>query len=291
MSQELIIIISVVITFVVSIVLGFLIGNTYRKKVGEAEIGSAEQQAEKILEEAGKTAETLKKEALIEAKEKIIKEKSEAESEIKERRVELSRLERRAVTREETLDRKIDNCEKKEEALNKKIKEHEDLCGQVEEIKRQQILISEADLVDFHMRIAFADIGDFVSFGYREIPLITDEGQIYDADGKEQKIYINEVNFKNSDQVDTQLIKEVKKGKDGVGIKLLDRCKSLEWLDKYFTIHPADKQKQEYEIKKLEAELKEREARTKLIEKQAEGENLNTDIVITMDSNTTEWGG
>ena len=64
-----------------ALVLGVFIGNLLRKKISEAKIGSAEQEAKRIVEEGEKTAETLKKEALIEAKEKIIRDKNEAEKE------------------------------------------------------------------------------------------------------------------------------------------------------------------------------------------------------------------
>ena len=118
--------------------LGVLLGIKYRKKFAEAEIGSAEQEAKRIIDEGNKTAEQKKKEAVIEAKEEILKSKNELDREIKERRNEVSKLERRCVAREETLDRKIDQLEKKEETLNQKIKEYESKAEQVEEIKQQQ---------------------------------------------------------------------------------------------------------------------------------------------------------
>ncbi len=118
--------------------LGVLMGIQYRKKVAEAEIGSAEQEAKRIIEEGSKVAEQKKKEALIEAKEEILKSKNELDKEIKDRRNEVSRLERRCVSREESLDRKLDQLEKKDESLNQKIKEYEDKTAEVEQIKVQQ---------------------------------------------------------------------------------------------------------------------------------------------------------
>jgi len=138
------VLISILVTLVISLTLGFFIGILYRKKVAEAEIGSAEQQAKKIVEEGIRDAENKKKEALIEAKEEILRQKNESEREIKERRAEVSRLERRAVSREETLERKIESYERKEENLNRKIKEHSDLVEQVEQIKQQQLEKLEA---------------------------------------------------------------------------------------------------------------------------------------------------
>lgn len=123
---------------VVGILFGVVLGIAYRKKVTEAKIGSAEEQAKKIVDEGIKTAETKKKEALIEAKEEILRNKNETERELKERRNEVSRLERRAVSREEALERKMDSLEKKDEQLNRKIKENDELKEQLEELKEQQ---------------------------------------------------------------------------------------------------------------------------------------------------------
>ena len=125
----------------------------------------------------------------------------------------------------------------------------------LKEIKRQQILIDEADMVEFHMRIAFADIGDYVSFGQEEVPVMTMFGPVKDEDGNELTKIVNKVKLNDSVMVDTQLIKEIKEGKDGVSIKLLDRCKSMDWLDRYFLMNPMDQHKVEYDKRKLEIEL------------------------------------
>ncbi len=132
-------IIGAVIGIVVGVLLGALIGVSVYKQNVKKKVGSAEEQAKRIIDEGTKEAETLKKEALIEAKEKILKDRTDAEREIKERRNEVARLERRAVQREETLEKKIEGYEQKEEALEKKIKEHEELLCEVESIKEQQI--------------------------------------------------------------------------------------------------------------------------------------------------------
>lgn len=133
--------VGVIIGVVCALVFGFLgvlMGIQHRKKFAEAEIGSAEQEAKRIIEEGSKVAEQKKKEALIEAKEEILKSKNELDKEIKDRRNEVSRLERRCVSREESLDRKLDQLEKKDESLNQKIKEYEDKTAEVEQIKVQQ---------------------------------------------------------------------------------------------------------------------------------------------------------
>ena len=131
--------IAAVIAIIVGLGLGFLGGIIYRKKVAEAEIGSAEEQAKRIVDDGFKEAETLKKEALLEAKEEIQKQKNESEREIKERRSELSKQESRVAKREETLERKIESLEKKEEILSAKIKENEDAATEIEKLKESEM--------------------------------------------------------------------------------------------------------------------------------------------------------
>ena len=123
---------------VVGILVGFFVGFLIRKKIGEAKIGSAEVEAQKIRSEAKKEAESAKKEALIEAKETIMSQRNELEREIKERRNEVSRLENRLTKKEEALDKKTETLEKKNEVLDKQIKENEDLQEQNKEILKQQ---------------------------------------------------------------------------------------------------------------------------------------------------------
>jgi len=117
---------------------GFGLGILHRKKVAEAEIGSAELQAKKILEDGIKAAETKKKEALIEAKEEILRTKNEFDKEVKDRRNEISRQERRIVQKEEILDRKTEALEKKDEKLTAKLKEATELNEEIEKLKKEQ---------------------------------------------------------------------------------------------------------------------------------------------------------
>ena len=119
--------------------IGVLGGYIYRKRIGEAEIGSAEQQAQKIINDAMVVGENKKKEALLEAKEEIISQKNENEREIKERRNELTKMEKRVLAKEESYERKLEALERKDEALNKKIKENTELGEQIEEVKQQQL--------------------------------------------------------------------------------------------------------------------------------------------------------
>ena len=127
-----------VIAIIVGIAIGFLFGVLYRKKIAEATIGSAEEKAKDIVNEAIKTAETKQKEALLEAKEEIHKNRTESEKEIRDRRNEVQRLEKRLVQKEETLDKRAEAFEKKESVLADKIKEAEDKIVETEQIKEEQ---------------------------------------------------------------------------------------------------------------------------------------------------------
>lgn len=109
-----------------------------RKKQAEAQIGSAEQEAQRIVGEALKQGENKKREALLEAKEEIHKSRVELDRDIKDRRNEFMRQERRLVQKEETLDKKVEALEQKDEALNKKLKDIEVLQEQSGELVKKQ---------------------------------------------------------------------------------------------------------------------------------------------------------
>lgn len=132
-------IIITVIVAVATLIVGGFVGFFSRKKISEAKIGSAEEEAVKIVADARKEAERLKKEALVESKEEILRNRAEADREIKERRNEVFKLEKRAIQKEENLDRKMENLEKKEEHLNNSIKENQELKAEVEAIKEKQL--------------------------------------------------------------------------------------------------------------------------------------------------------
>ena len=122
---------------------GFVAGIAYRKKVAEREITSAEEEAKRIVNEAIKSAESKKREALVEAKEEIHKNRSEYEREVKERRAELSKQERRLQQKEENLDRKIDAAEKKNETLSNKIAAVEAQQQEIATVKKSQLEMLE----------------------------------------------------------------------------------------------------------------------------------------------------
>jgi len=140
---ELWVLIAVVIAAVILGFVMFIAGFIYRKKTGEKQIGSARDEAKRIINDALKTAETKKKEALLEAKEAMLKERTEQEKELKERRVEVTRQEKRLQQREEILDKKYDNIDRKEEVLAEKQQKIEKLQAEVEDIKKAQIAMLE----------------------------------------------------------------------------------------------------------------------------------------------------
>ena len=117
------------VAFVVAAVVFFPLGIVYRKKISEKEISSAEEEARRIINEAIKSSESKKREALVEAKEEILRSRSEYEKEEKSRRADLQKQERRLQQKEENLDRKTENIERKEEALNQKHAEADMRCG------------------------------------------------------------------------------------------------------------------------------------------------------------------
>lgn len=132
-----------IICAVVALILGFVGGIFYRKKVAESTIGSAQQEATRIVNDAVSQAEQKKKEAVLEAKDEIHKQRTELERELRERRSEVQRQERRLIQKEESLDKKTENIEKKEEALSNQLKQAQAKTEEIETVKRSQIEMLE----------------------------------------------------------------------------------------------------------------------------------------------------
>ena len=132
-------IIPIVIGALVGLAAGFVFGVVYRKNVAEKEIGSAELEATRLINEAIHSGENRKKEMLLEAKDEIHKSRTEHEKEVKERRAELSKQERRLEQKEATLDKKTEAFERKEEDLAKKLQKVADTQAEADAIKQQQM--------------------------------------------------------------------------------------------------------------------------------------------------------
>lgn len=122
----------------VTLVIGLSIGFLLRKKISEGKIGSAEQEANRIISDAKEKAESKSKEMVLEAKDQAFKMRNDIEAEIKERRNEVQKLEKRVMNKEEAMDRKLNSLEKKEETLNSKIKKIEETELKINEIHQQK---------------------------------------------------------------------------------------------------------------------------------------------------------
>ena len=132
-------IIFAVIGILVGVLIGFFIGMIYRKKVAEREIGSAEMEATRLINEAIRSGENRKKEMLLEAKDEIHRSRTEHDKEVKERRAELSKQERRLEQKETTLDKKTEAFERKEEELAKKMAKVTETQAKADELVKAQM--------------------------------------------------------------------------------------------------------------------------------------------------------
>ncbi len=128
-----------VVAIAVGVSAGFFLGQSYRRKTAEAKIGSAEEEAMRIVNDAIKAAEQKRKETVIEAKDEALRMKTEADKEIKERRSELSRQERRLDQKEESLDKKVAALEQKEEEQRRRSELVEAKLDELEQLKLRQM--------------------------------------------------------------------------------------------------------------------------------------------------------
>jgi ribonuclease Y len=134
-------IIAIIIAVLAAAVAGgvlFFVGVNHRKKVAESAIGSAEQEAERIVSEAVKAAEAKKREVVLEGKDEIHRLRNESEKELNERRKEVQRQERRILQKEESLDKKLENLEHKENQVEAKNKKADEVLKEAETIKKSQ---------------------------------------------------------------------------------------------------------------------------------------------------------
>ena len=127
------------VVFLLLNIVSFFAGISYRKKIAEAEIGSAEEHAKAIISDAEKNAKSKQRELLLEAKEENQKLRAAADAEIKDRRREISQQEKRVNQKEENLDRKTEALEKKDQALNHKMRELEKRESEIDEVKEKQL--------------------------------------------------------------------------------------------------------------------------------------------------------
>ena len=139
MPGAVITIIAVIIALIIGAAITWPLAIAYHKKVEEAKIGSADEKARKIIDDALKVAETKKREALLEVKEESLKTKNEIEKETRERRSELQRYEKRVLSKEEAIDKKADAIEKRESGLAAKEEEIRKKSIEVEELNEKRV--------------------------------------------------------------------------------------------------------------------------------------------------------
>jgi phage terminase small subunit len=151
--------------------------------------------------------------------------------------------------------------------------------AEVQELRKIKHLeyggITGQDVVAMHMKIAFADIRDYVEFESKYVPVLHNGIAVTVVNPKTEKAVpvtklVNTVKLKSSAKVDGQLITEVSEGREGAKIKLADRQRSLAFLERYFELNPMDTHRKEYDKKKYEMDL--------LRHEKEEQENTITDI-------------
>ena len=134
-----IVIVLCIVCFAAGIAAGFFAGERHRKQTAELAIGSAEEEAKRIVNDALKSAQAKQKETILEGKDELHRLRTEAEHEMNDRRKEIQRQERRIQQKGESLDKKLENFENKEEKLSKKNKQAEEYLAKAENIKKEQL--------------------------------------------------------------------------------------------------------------------------------------------------------
>ena len=129
----------IVIAAVAALIVGLAAGNFIQKKSTQARMGRAEEAANKILEDAKNRAEVLSKERISEAKDEVHRLRSECDADCKERRNEVTRLEKRVLQREEQIDKKMSSLEAREDRFTKKEKELEENLAAAEELQSRRV--------------------------------------------------------------------------------------------------------------------------------------------------------
>ena len=204
------------ISIVLSAAVTYGITTVYRKKVSETKLGNAEDKAREIIDEALKTAESKKRESLLEVKEESIRTKNELDKEIKERRAEVQRYERRIQQKEENIDKKSDAIEKKEmslasreESLNKMREEVSKLNEQrVQELERISGLTSE-QAKDYLLKIVEDEVKHETAVMIKELESRAKE----EADKKAKEYVVSAIQRCAADHVSETTISVVQIGR------------------------------------------------------------------------------
>lgn len=143
--------------------------------------------------------------------------------------------------------------------------------------RQQELFLGKNDILQKYIDIAFADITDFAEFGKKEVEAMGPFGPLKDDEGNPLMVEINYVDFKNFNEVDGTIITEVKKGKDGVSVKLADKMRALDMLTKYFNLLP-EHQKRQLEEEKIKVETEKLKAETLAAGNKSNKETLRIEI-------------
>ena len=219
-------VITALVAIVVSATITYLVTASYLKKSASSKIGNAENKAREIIDEALKTAETKKREALLEVKEESIKTKNELDKEIKERRAEAQRFERRIQQKEENIDKKAEAIEKKEaslaakeETLNKMKEEVSKLNEQrVQELERISGLTSE-QAKDYLLKIVEDEVKHETAVMIKEYESRAKE----EADKKAKEIVVSSIQRCAADHVSETTISVVQLPNDEMKGRIIGR--------------------------------------------------------------------
>ena len=226
MPGAVIAVIAVLITLVVAVPITYFVSISNHKKTVEAKIGSAEERARKIIDDALKTAETKKREALLEVKEESLKTKNDLEKETRERRSELQRYEKRVLSKEEAVDKKAEAIEKreagltaKEEELRKKSSEIERLSEErVQELERISGLTSE-QAKEYLLKTVEDEVKHDTAKLYKELEARAKE----DAGNKAKEYVVNAIQKCAADHVSETTISVVQLPNDEMKGRIIGR--------------------------------------------------------------------
>lgn len=130
---------------------------------------------------------------------------------------------------------------------------NEKVADEIRRIKKEmvgEIFVEAMDVLQVYVKIAFADMTDYVTFGKKEVQAVGKSGPLFDEENNPVMKEISFVDVKHSDLVDGTVITEAKLGKEGIAIKLADKMKALEKLSQYFDLFP-DSFKRKIENEKL----------------------------------------
>lgn len=167
-------------------------------------------------------------------------------------------------------------------SISYRLLEYDGVKKEILRLKQNRLnreLLTEDDIFQKYMDIAFADITDYVEFGRETVPVMGPFGPITTTNEKTKEKTpvtkeINVVKFKDSLYLDGSLISEVKQGKDGASIKLSDKMKALEWLADHMNLA-----------------TEEQKAKIEAYRSKVKDPSTTSDITITLEGDTKEWGG